>query len=485
LPTAGKWYWEVTITAVGGESSTGIQPSSVPCSASTSGAIGYEANAVGYYYDGRKLVNGSFTSYGAAFTTGDVIGVGYDADAAQVTFYKNNASQGAITGLSFAPYKSMFQYRVTGGVSDHAINFGQRPFTYTPPTGFKALHTGNLPAAPIPNPKLHFDVVTRNGFGGTGGSITSLQFKPGLWWEKRRNSTSENHILANEIAGTGLYLSSNTTTAESALTFLTSLNSNGYTLATNDYASGDTLVDWCWKAGGAPVTNNAGSISAQVSANPVAGFSIVTYTGTGANATVGHGLGVAPKMVIVKERTNISGENWNCWHYRTSGAVSTRLQLNTTSADVGDGASIWNTVPSSTVFGLGSPAAANGSTRTYVAYCFSEIPGYSRISSYTGNGSTEGPHVICGFRPRWIMMKSSNDTFNWMIFDTARGTFNVTNNAMLANDSAIEQVNALWNLDILSNGFKPRGTSGNINGGGTTYIFYAIAEAPFQSALAR
>jgi hypothetical protein len=296
--------------------------------------------------------------------------------------------------------------------------------------------------------------------------------------------------LVDSVRGTGAkFLSSNATDAENgAGASLTSFNADGYTAAVGSSnfsylnTNAETYVDWLWKAGGAPVTNTAGSISAQVSANPVAGFSIVTATSNGADPfTIGHGLGVAPKMVFFKNRDVV--DSWYVAHAGLPSMSSHWLRLDSTAA-VASGTSIFGTGPTATTIGIRGPSIAINGTKV-VAYCFSEIPGYSRIGSYTGNGSTEGPHVICGFRPRWIMMKSSNTTFNWMIYDTARGAFNVTNNAMLANDSAIEQVNALWNLDILSNGFKPRGTNGNINGGGNTYIFYAIAEAPFQSALAR
>jgi len=366
-------------------------------------------------------------------------------------------------------------------------NFGQRPWQATGPTGGqKALHTGNLPAAPIPNPKLHFDVVTHLG-SGVARSVTGAQFRPDFVWVKNRNSTQW-HGLYNSISGVGKYLVSNSTNAEATFAdTLTSFDSAGFSTGNDVSGSGintsaNTYVDWLWRAGGAAVTNTAGSISAQVSANPVAGFSIVTWTGnTTSGATVGHGLGVAPAMIIFKNRSGAT--DWHTYHKNIATPATNLLYLNTTAAPGSSVAFLNSVAPSSSVITLGNSAGTNGGNM--VAYCFSEIPGYSRISSYTGNGSTDGPFVYCGFRPRWIMMKSSNDTFNWMIFDTARGTVNVANNAMLANDSAVEQVNALWNFDILSNGFKPRGTNGNINGNGTNYIFYAIAEAPFQSALAR
>lgn len=269
---------------------------------------------------------------------------------------------------------------------------------------------------------------------------------------------------------------------------LTSFNADGYTAAVGSsnfsYLNtvSETYVNWLWKAGGAPVTNNAGSISAQVSANPVAGFSIVTYTGTGANATVGHGLGVAPKMVIVKAR-NLASQNWHVYHAAVDAAPATYvLGLNLTVARSPSSTAWNNTAPTSSVFSLGTDTSGNNTTN-YVAYCFAEIPGFSKFGSYTGNGSADGPFVHCGFRPRYVMVKRTDTTSDWTIFDTARDTANVAVNRLFPNSAIAESTGV--NFDILGNGFKLRDSGAGVNASGGTYIFIAFAEAPFQSALAR
>jgi hypothetical protein len=250
-------------------------------------------------------------------------------------------------------------------------------------------------------------------------------------------------------------------------------------------------VGWQWKGGGAAVSNTAGTITSQVSANASAGFSVVTYTGTGANATVGHGLGVAPSFIIVKRRS--ATDDWQVYHAaNTANPETDYLVLNTTAATA-DAADRWNdTAPTSSVFSIGNGSAVNTSANTYVAYCWSEIAGFSNFGSYTGNGSADGPFVYTGFRPRWIMFKRTNDTSNWTIVDTARDTYNLVVNKLFADTSTQENVSnpagvdATNNrLDILSNGFKQRDGNTWLNASGGTYIYMAFAENPFKNSLGR
>jgi hypothetical protein len=278
---------------------------------------------------------------------------------------------------------------------------------------------------------------------------------------------------------------SNSTAAEATdANGLTAFGSTGFTLGTdaNYNGSGRTYVGWQWKANGAAVTNTAGSITSQVSANTAAGFSVVTYTGTGSNATVGHGLGVAPSMIIARGRSaGIAGFNWRVYH--GSLAATAYLEINTTSAQQTD-ATVWNsTAPTSSVFSLGSSGNVNGSTQTYVAYCFAAVPGYSAFGSYTGNGSTDGPFVYLGFRPRFIMFKRTDSANVWSILDSTRDTYNVTNLSLQPNNAIAEETGK--NIDYLSNGFKQRQTDGGWNASGGTYIYAAFAENPFKYANAR
>jgi hypothetical protein len=342
-----------------------------------------------------------------------------------------------------------------------------------------------VPTGAAAEPKKHFGVVTRTG-SSSPVSVSSLLFAPDAIDTKSRN-TGDAWNFVDRVRGTSANLQTNSTAAEDSVARLTSFDANGYTFAggygvTN--AAGQTFVDFCWKAGGAAVTNTAGSISSQVSANPAAGFSIVTYTGTGANATVGHGLGVAPKMVIVKCLGVAT--DWVVYHGQLLNTEY--LSLNTTGSKA-SAATMWNsTSPTSSVFSLGSIAndAVNGATRNYVAYCFAEVAGYSKIGSYTGNGSDNGPFVWCGFKPRWLMVKRSDSTSNWEMIDSVRDVQNQMYLDLAANLSNAENIDgAAW--DFLANGFKCRdgGSSGNKNVSGATYIYLAIAEQPFQWSNAR
>jgi hypothetical protein len=336
----------------------------------------------------------------------------------------------------------------------------------------------------ITKPNQHFDATLYTG-NGTAQTITNAGgFQPDLVWGKARNN-AQNHTLWNSVVGTTKYLISNATTAETTNgETLQSFNSNGYTLGnafTNEAAY--TYVGWQWKAGGAAVTNTAGTITSQVSANPTAGFSIVTYTGNGSNSTVGHGLGVAPSWVICKRRSGIGG--WPVFVKALNNSAQ-YMTLNNTDAATTD-AGVWNSIaPTSTTFSLGTDTFANGSGATYVAYCFAPVEGYSAFGSYTGNGSTDGPFVYLGFRPRWVMVKlSSVGTTSWAIYDSSRDTYNTEQNSLFADSSTSEISNSSNGVDFLSNGFKLRTTNATWNSNTNTFIYAAFAENPFKYANAR
>jgi hypothetical protein len=323
-------------------------------------------------------------------------------------------------------------------------------------------------------------------YTGTGSSqaITGLGFQPDWTWIKERNAAAD-HGLYDAVRGVQNQLESNTTTAETAeATGLTAFGSNGFTVGALAQlnTSGDTYVAWNWKANGTGVSNTDGTITSTVSANTSAGFSVVTYTGTGANATVGHGLGVAPKMVIIKKRSNTAP--WPVYHASLGNTGS--LRLNSTIAFFTDSTFWNNTTPSSTVFTVGTEGDVNSSGDTFVAYCFSAVQGYSAMGSYTGNGSSDGPFVHLGFRPRYVLIKRTDGgTANWYVLDSARSTFNLSTNMLFPNLSAAEATTAEDNQDFLSNGFKVRTSNqeSNINGG--TYIYMAFCESPFKYSLGR
>jgi len=342
----------------------------------------------------------------------------------------------------------------------------------------------------ITKPSDHFNVVTYTATPGSGATVSGVGFQPDLLWTKNRNNV-ESHYLQDSVRGfspsTGVtkMLVSNSTAAEANVTGITcTTTSDGFTVADSVPASGEfwftdrTYVAWAWKAGGAAVTNTSGTISSQVSANPTAGFSVVTYTGNGTSgATVGHGLGVAPSMYIVKVRSTT--ESWITYH--TSIGATNYLALNLTQASSAATAAWNNTAPTSTVFSLGNAGSTNGSGATFVAYCFAAVPGYSAFGSYTGNGSTDGPFVYLGFRPRFVLFRSTS-VRNWVIRDTARDTFNTSTKDQYPDSAAVDGAGDA--IDLLSNGFKLRATGATFNGSGETYIYAAFAEAPFKFASA-
>ena len=497
--TSGKFYWEFyatnTANAMGGITTS---------AASISNYIG--SDAYGWSYnegDGNKYNNGSGSAYGATYTTNDIIGVAFDADNGTLTFYKNNSSQGtAFTGLTSGPYFPAFAVNNSLGVNIVA-NFGQRAFAYTAPSGFKALCTQNLPTPTIGATSTtqandYFDVKTYTGDGTSPKQVvTGLGFQPDLIWSKDRNLGAFS-VLYDAVRGVGSNkaLSSGTTdpeglgtTAGSPATFgyISSINSDGYTATSgstnNNYhnANAGTYVSWNWKANGAGSSNTAGTITSTVSANTTSGFSIVTYTGTGANATVGHGLGVAPSMIIVKRR-DAGSSGWSV--YFTTLAAGYILALQSTNAQANAPTRFTTTLPTSTVFSIGTDSDLNASAGTYVAYCFAPVAGYSAFGSYTGNGAADGPFVYTGFRPRFILAKSSTTAAtNWFICDTSRSPENVADEWLLPNGANAEQSNVVF--DILSNGFKLRNSAAEFNTNVSTYIYAAFAESPFKYSLAR
>jgi hypothetical protein len=292
-------------------------------------------------------------------------------------------------------------------------------------------------------------------------------------WTKPRSSVGENAINDSVRGAANLLITSSTGTEAADAQYLTSFNFNGYSLGTNNW-SGTTVVGWQWKGGGTAVTNTNGTISSQVSANPTAGFSIVTYTGTGANATVGHGLGVAPRMVIVKCRSQT--RSWPIYHASIGNTGFVQLQTTTAALFTPN---LWNnTTPTSSVFSLGSDPETNGA-QNYVAYCFAPIAGYSAFGSYTGNGSADGTFIYTGFKPRYIVIKKTDSTSNWIIWDTTRSSFNEIKLQLFPNSSEVEDNTAA--CDSVSNGFKLRDTNGTWNGSGANYIYIAFAEYPFKN----
>jgi hypothetical protein len=473
--TSGKWYFEASPTTSGPTFMVGI------VTAASTDHVGTTGFA--YYQNGNKYNYGSVSTYGATYTTGDIIGVAFDLDAGSITFYKNGTSQGtAFTGIASGTYYPGISCFATTG----AFNAGQRPFAYTAPSGFKALCTTNLPAPTVANGATAMDVVTYIGNGSSLTPTSTLGFNPDLIWIKSRSAATD-HAIYDSVRGAQIRLESNTTDAEVATdSGVTAFNSAGFTLGTLAQVNTNAAVyaAWCWDAGSSTVTNTAGSISAQVRANASAGISVVTYTGNQtAGATVGHGLGVAPGLLIVKNRdVGTFG-----WATRFNGFSTTEyVELNSTAA-VNTNSTIWSgTLPASTVFSVGASTRTNATGEKYVAYCFAPVAGFSAFGSYVGNSSLDGIFVYTGFKPRFVLIKGSNAGAGWQIYDTARNTFNLTDNDLDPSSGGEENANGISNgIDILSNGFKLRTTDSWANSSLYTYVYAAFAESPFQSARAR
>ena len=446
------------------------------------------------------------TALSTGITQHDVIGIAFDADNGRIwwsvsgTWLQGDPATGANpvydsdipTGVTYFPAAGCYTE------SSH-VNFGQNPsfcgtviagtntdsngkglFKYAPPSGFLALCDDNLPAPTIPDPGKHFKTVLWTGDGVTGRGITGVGFKPDLVWIKPRNFT-DNHVLYDSITKTALYGNSNGTGNNTRELY--GYDSDGFSLEdwNNINDPGDTYVAWCWKAGDKSVKNNDGSITADVSVNETAGFSIVRYIGNSqANATVGHGLPKAPSFIISKNRDQTYG--WPIYHQSTQNTGSSAtdvVYLNETTVGNADNIRSVN----ATTFATTSWGGINNSGKEHIAYCWTEIEGYSKFGKYKGNGSTHGPFAYCGFRPAFVMIKNISGTGQWCMWDSSRSPWNEMQYAVRANDPAGDVDG--FQFDFYSNGFKARDTEGSINNSGNNYIFIAFAESPYKTANAR
>lgn len=477
--SAGKWYWEFTLgTTVNVYFIPGfVRPtfdwtniSQYPGKGSSD--YGIDGNT------GKKRTNDAVTTYGSAYATGSVVMLAIDFDLGKIWFGKDGqwangtgsfnqpwaTANVAFTGVTGTLIPAVGMYTSENGVA----NFGQRPFAYTPPTGFNAVNTYNYPRPAASSMWFYGDT-------------------PDLMWIKNRSTTGL-HTITDTVRGAGLNLVTSSTAADASYPAVTEINKFGMTVI-NDATSivnGSTNshVYWGWKAGGATVTNTSGTITSQVSVNKQSGFSIVSYTGNGTGgATVGHGLGVAPKFLILKSRSYASG-NWVAWH-KSQPDASYALWFNTTNGNVSY-PSAWNSVaPTSTTFSLGTATETNGSGYTFIAYLWSEIAGYSSFGSYTGNGSADGPFVHTGFRPKWIMFRRLDSTADWFVYDYQRNVYNPVTLNLNPNTTAAETNTGAGGVDLLSNGFKLRDTSLFWNASSGSYAYAAFAEIPFNFARAR
>jgi len=446
--TSGKWYWEAHVAMAGTDNTAMIGVGNR--AANLASYPGVDANAWSYFaYDGTKYNAAVGSAYGGTYANGTIIGTALDMDAGKVWFSKNGVWQAsgdpaAGTGAAFSglvgPLTAIAGDGGTAGTATFTFNFGQRPFAYTPPTGFKGLNTYN---------------------------ISNTDFVPDLVWIKGRSGATD-HAIYDTARGATLDLATNSTAAETAQsTGLLGFNAGGFSVGSlaKLNTSGATYVAWMFKKGVTP------------------GFNVVTWTGDGTNARqIAHSLGVAPAMIIHKA----AGDGtyaWNSWHKGLNADYYN--QLNTTVGQ-DNSVNIWPTAGITSSYFTTTSAAVkynNMSGVRHVAYVFAEVPGFSKFGSYAGNGSADGPFVSTGFKPAFVLIKRSDSTENWIMKDGMRLGYNPANYTVYPNLTAAEGNDS--QLDLVANGFKLRNTSAGGNVNGATYIYAAFAEQPFKYATAR
>jgi len=339
----------------------------------------------------------------------------------------------------------------------------------------------------IDKPSDYFNTKLYTGNGtaiGSGGLVvTGVGFQPDWVWLKNRTTGDRSHQVYDVIRGVTKGLKTNSSDEENTNSErLAAFGSDGFTVGNNGdvNTSGNAYVSWNWLAGGTASSNTDGSITSSVSANQDAGFSIVSYTGTGANATVGHGLSSVPYMMIIKKRNSATGSNWMVYHKSISGTGDGHLWLDLTNGRSDDVNSWNNTAPTSSVFSIGTRSENNGSGDTFIAYCFAPKSGFSSMGQYTGNGNADGTFIYLGFKPAFMMVKRTDNTSSWPITDGTRDTFNAVDNYLSANNSNAES--DFDHADFLSNGIKFRTTNDGWNVSGGTYIYMAFASNPFVTS---
>jgi hypothetical protein len=471
----GKWYFEGSISS-GSRAMLGVYEQR---------STAFTDNGVYWRQDGRCYLNNSSFVTNNSYTTSDVVGILFDTDTLEVTYYKNGSAESNTQTLSGdGPWIFHVGKDTTTGTTAWTVDFGQNGFTHSLPTDAKALYAANLPDPTITDPGEHFNAVGYTGDGSTSDrAITGVGFEGDLAWFKNRGAAAS-HVLIDRLRSGYPSLYPDLTNAELDEDEFVSFDSDGFTIKRNasyDRLNSNTFnfISWNWKAGGAGVPNTDGTISSTVSVNDDAGFSIVSWTlGSTDNQTVGHGLSAAPEFMFLKNRDTAGG--WTTYHKDNTSAPETDyLRLHSDGATVDDVVAWNDTAPTNSVFTIGDVSWFGSASDEMIMYCFRSIPGYSAFGSYTGNGSADGPFIYTGFRPAFVMIKETTSTGNWQILDTTRSPYNVINNDSLwANLSSAESGASAY-FDVLSNGFKIRDTDSDKNSNGQTYIYMAFAENPF------
>ena len=437
----------------------------------------------------------------SAASTGNRIAVKWSFDDNEVSIWVNGTRTGFANNCNFSNYDYFTPFckesTRTAGASVFRI---PASYSYGPSSSRHWRHVKDVLDAPnIKDGTKYFDtkLYTGNSTGGAATqTLTGLAFSPDWVWIKSRFSASSNHVLADTVRGANSTLFSNGTSQEVSnysRGYLSAFTSDGFTVTTgstdgrdaNGLSSGsppDQYRAWCWDAASSNSSNTDGGTSSTVRANTTSGFSVITYSGGGSATTVGHGLGSAPKWLIVKNRSSATAYNWYVWHQGLSSA-SYFVNLNRNVSQIFSGDPFNGTAPTSSVFSVGGENVVNGVN--YVAYAFSEVEGFSKFGSYVGNANTDGPLIWLGFKPAWIVFKARDNADHWFIYDSASDPYNVTYRGLVGDDTDAEKTNqSNIPIDILSNGFKIKfsGTAGN--GDGNTYIYAAFAQKPYGGGTA-
>ena len=487
---SGKFYWELTVSTLAASTNLSV---GIMKNTQTSGVN--SANTPFVYWNGNGNAYRYGTNLGALGTTfaaGNVLGFALDMTAGTISLYKNNTLISTTSSVDTTiPHYVFWDSYASGDAGSY--NFGQQPYTYTPPTGFNALNTYNLPTPTIANGAQYMAATLYTGNGtnapnalvilNSNNNVAGTTFQPDFTWIQSRSLVSD-HILQDSVRGTSVFLVSDTTGVDQLTGGgdVSSFNSNGFTISYNnarDNQAAATYVAWQWQAGkGVTSANTNGSVTSTTSVNQTAGFSVVTYTGVGVNINVGHGLSAAPNLILIKSRS--AAQDWVVYH----SAVGTGkyLILDTTAATTTD-ANYFTAVTSTVFSSTGASPNMNTNAATYVAYCWNAVPGFSAFGSYTGNGSTDGPFIYTGFRPRWWLVKRTDTVESWNILDSSRDPYNQSGLNLYPNLTNAESSNDL--ADLVSNGVKLRNTWTGANTSGGTYIYAAFAENPFNTARAR
>ena len=480
----GKSYWEIEyVNTPSGYPYLGLA-TDVDI---TNGSTWYSGtNRIFFIQSGGNVNNfADNTTTNANASAGDIRSFAYDNDTRQIQFRLNNGT--AFTRTLPTSYTGDVVPMMADALSKGArVNFGNRNFRYTPPSGYKSLAFNNLPEPTIKDGKDHFEAITFTG-NATQRNITGLEFQPDLVFSKNTATGTSFWNWHDSVRGATKRIKSNSPNAETDDTgYLNAFTSDGFSVGTEGAinGNGNKIVAYCFKAGGTASSNSDGSLTSSVSANTTAGFSIVSYTGDNSSSqTIGHGLNSAPEMMIVKNR--IDNVHWIVYHKDMSSDPENRylkLDENEASAAAGNSAAgMWaNTNPTNSVFSVGTGYGnTNGNSDGMIAYCWHSVEGFSKIGAWSGNASTDGQFVYCGFKPQFLLFKNAGGTSYWQIRDAARDTNNPVGNEIYPATTESENTHSSTRyIDFLSNGFKIRTDGGAVNGSGSTFIFLAVAEHP-------